>query len=64
MIISLQDLKLCTVGLKSHDPCFHKKYMEEGVMTFVTHCTIGLNKKKSTLESKCRAVSKYDSLLV
>ena len=25
---------------KSHDdPCFHKKYMEAGVMTFVAHCT-------------------------
>jgi len=28
-----------TVAHKSHDPCFHKKYMEAGVMTFVTHCT-------------------------
>jgi len=27
------------VGHKSHDPFFHKKYMEAGVMTFVTHCT-------------------------
>jgi len=23
----------CTVGHKSHDPCFHEKYMEVGVMT-------------------------------
>ena len=28
-----------TVGHKSHDPCFHEKYMETGVMTFVPHCT-------------------------
>jgi len=32
----------CTVGHKSHDPCFHKKYMETGVMTFVAHCTFQL----------------------
>ena len=25
---------------KSHDPCFHKKYMEAGVMTFAAHCTV------------------------
>ena len=30
----------CTVGHKSHDPCFHKKYTEAGVMTFVAHCTV------------------------
>jgi len=30
----------CTVGHKSHDPCFHKKYMVAGVMTFVAHCTV------------------------
>ena len=30
---------VCTVGHKSHDPCFHKKYMEASVMTFVVHCT-------------------------
>jgi len=24
---------------KSQDPCFHKKYMEAGVMTFKAHCT-------------------------
>ena len=24
-----------TVGHRSHDPRFHKKYMEAGVMTFV-----------------------------
>jgi len=29
----------CTVAHKSHDPCFHKKYMEAGVMTFAAHCT-------------------------
>jgi len=29
-------LQMCTVGHKSHDPCFHKKYMEAGVMTFVS----------------------------
>jgi len=28
-----------TVSRKSHDPCFHKKYTEAGVMTFVAHCT-------------------------
>jgi len=28
-----------TVDHKSHDPCFHKKYLEAGVMTFVAHCT-------------------------
>jgi len=28
-----------TVGHKSHDPCFHKKYMEAGVMTLVAYCT-------------------------
>jgi len=27
------------VGHKRHDPCYHKKYMESGVMTFVTHRT-------------------------
>jgi len=27
-----------TVGHKSLDPCFHKKYMEAGVMTFVAYC--------------------------
>jgi len=27
-----------TVGHKSHDPCFHKKYKEAGVMTFVARC--------------------------
>ena len=37
----LQFCKYCTVAHKSHDPCFHKKYMEAGVMTFVTHCTWG-----------------------
>jgi len=29
----------CTVGHKNHDPCFHKKYLEAGVMTFVAYCT-------------------------
>jgi len=32
--------QVCTVGHKSHDPSFHKKYMESGVMTFVAHCTV------------------------
>jgi len=27
------------VGHKGHDPCFHVFIMEEGVMTFVAHCT-------------------------
>jgi len=27
------------VGHKSHDPCYRKKYMKAGVMTFVAHCT-------------------------
>ena len=31
--------KFYTVGHESHDPCFHKKYTEAGVMTFVAHCT-------------------------
>ena len=31
---------LCTVGHRSHDPSFHKKYMEAGVVTFVVHCTV------------------------
>jgi len=30
----------CTVGPKSHDPCFCVFLMEAGVMTFVTHCTM------------------------
>ena len=29
----------CTVGHKSHEPCFHVSLMEAGIMTFVTHCT-------------------------
>ena len=29
----------CIVGHKSHGPCFHKKYMEAGVMTFLAQCT-------------------------
>ena len=34
-------LAKCTVAHKSHDaPCFHKKYMEAGVMTFAAYCTI------------------------
>jgi len=34
------DVQPRTVGLKCHDPCFHKQYMEEAwVTTFVTHCT-------------------------
>jgi len=28
-----------TVGHKSHDPCFHKKHIEIGVMNFVARCT-------------------------
>ena len=31
----------CTLGHKSHDPCFHIFLMEAGVMTFVDHCTLG-----------------------
>jgi len=34
------DLAEGTVGHKSHDPCFHEKYMEVGVMNFEAHCTI------------------------
>ena len=30
----------CTVGHKSHDPCFHVFLMEIRVMTFVTHCKL------------------------
>ena len=33
--------RVCTVGHKSHDPCFHKKHMGAGVMTFVAHCDVG-----------------------
>jgi len=25
------------VGQKSHDPCFHKRYIESGVITFVSY---------------------------
>jgi len=32
-------LRNCTVGHKSHDPCFHVFLMEAGVMTFVVFCT-------------------------
>jgi len=31
----------CTVGHKSDDPCFHKKYTGARVMTFVAYCTLG-----------------------
>jgi len=31
--------KLCTVGLKSHDPWAHKKYKAAGVMTIMAHCS-------------------------
>jgi len=34
-----KSVQVCTVAHKSHDPCFHKKYVEAGVMTFVAHCT-------------------------
>jgi len=27
-------LEYCTVGHENHDSCFHKKYIEAGVMTF------------------------------
>jgi len=30
----------CTVGHKSHDPCFQVFLMEAEVMTFVGHCTV------------------------
>jgi len=33
---------LCTVGRKSHDPCFHVFFMEARVTTFVAHCTATL----------------------
>jgi len=32
-------LKSCTVGRKSHDPCFHAFLMGARIMTFVTLCT-------------------------
>ena len=32
--------KAGTVGHKSHDSCFHKKYVEVEVMTFAAHCII------------------------
>jgi len=35
--IKLKDLR-CAVTHKIHDPCFHKKYMETWVMTFMVHC--------------------------
>ena len=37
----------CTVGHKSHDPWFHKKYMEAGVMTFVAHCTQNIEETRA-----------------
>jgi len=32
----------CTLGCKSHDPCFHAFLMEARVMTFVANCTSSL----------------------
>jgi len=34
------NVESCTVGHKSHDPCFHVFLMEAGVMTFVAHSTM------------------------
>jgi len=48
----------CTVGHKSHDPCFHKKYMEVGVMTFVAHSTVYDTFKDRHIKQK----NKYKSL--
>jgi len=39
-IVSFSNVLPCTVGHKSHDLCFHKKYMEAGVMPFVAHSTL------------------------
>jgi len=39
LILGNAHFRYCAVGHKSHDPCFHKKYMEAGVRTFVAHCT-------------------------
>jgi len=36
----------CTVGHRSRDPCFNKKYMEAGVMTFAANCTCYILHKK------------------
>jgi len=36
----------CTVGHISRDLCFHKKYMEAGVMTFAANCTLCVSYKK------------------
>jgi len=33
-------LSRSSVGHKSHEPCFHNKYVEAEVMTFVAHCTV------------------------
>jgi len=35
----LVSLAKCPYGHKSHDPCYHNKYIEAGVTTFVAHCT-------------------------
>jgi len=34
-----EQLRIMYSGPKSHDPCFHKKYMEAGGVNFVAHCT-------------------------
>jgi len=42
-------LDICTEGRKSHNPCYHKKYMEAAVMNFVAHCTVHGHHVLSTL---------------
>ena len=41
-----------TVGQKSHDPCFHKKHIEAGLMTFVPHCTCNPLERMAVLRPK------------
>jgi len=45
------DTKYSTVGHKSHDPCFHKKYIEEGFMNFVAHCTYDVTEAREAEKS-------------
>jgi len=53
LIITPLKWNIGTVGHKSHDPCFHKKYMEAGVMTFVAHCTVFRGRPHIVHETEC-----------
>ena len=50
-ILNLGMKTLTSVGQKIHDPCFHKKYMEAWVMTFVAHFTTDAIEVNLTLQS-------------